>query len=434
MTSASFRLAGPLSLGLTVGLATAADYEGPRTFKASELLAPGQVKGPHFEVAADVPIEGYLYSFTLKTDYGPVEADGRSLLLLRIREVGALAQLDEVSKTGVFVQAAGNSLVKTGKGVVAAVEDPAATMKGMGAGIKRFGTNLGRKAKRAGDQAADSMKSSDKGEKSDDSSKGDKAASAAGGIANSALGVNAGARRWAKKVGADPYTTNLLLKKALIEIGRIDAAGGIAAKIAVPIPPVASSTATVGNLVWGQDPEALMKANEATLRAAGATDAAVKQLYLAKGFTLTTQTLFASSLGAVKAKGCGDYVETAGEAGTEREAFFFAESAEMLQQLHKQTPVSAVLTDSRALVAKLADGRAVALVPVDWIRWTEAFDRAAAEVERRARAELGATKLELRTTAQLSPTAKAELTKRGWTVVEGLPLGRQAAAQPAARK
>jgi len=431
-----------VALAAAVTIAVAAAYEAPRTFKASEILTPAQVKGPHYEVAPEVPTDGYLHVFQLKTDYGALEAEGKSILLLREYETGAIAQLDEVSKTGVFVKAAGDSLVKTGKGVAMAVSDPAATAKGMGAGLKRFGSNLGRSAKRTTDKAVDSVAGDDKdkkeGAKKDEKSSGEKAAETGEGIANSVLGVNGSARRWAQKVGVDPYSTNPVLRKSLVEFGRIDAAGGLAVKIAVPIPPVVGATATVGGLVWGQDPQALMKRNEQLLTQAGGTAGALKKLYLSKGFTLTLMTRFATALGALKAaKGAGDYVETAAEAESYREALFFVDSAEMAERVNKQTPIAAVLTDSRALVAKLADARAVVVLPVDWVRWTEAFDKASAEVASRAKAELGATKLELRTTAKLSPTAKAELAGRGWAVVEGLPTGFEvtkaaAAAKPAA--
>lgn len=88
----------------------------------------------------------------------------------------------------------------------------------------------------------------------------------AGRAANSVLGVNAAVRRWAQKVGADPYTTNAVLRKALEDIAKVDAAGSIATKVAVPIPGVVGMTASVGNLVWGKDPEEVRKINEAGLR------------------------------------------------------------------------------------------------------------------------------------------------------------------------
>ncbi len=416
--------------------ALAADYEGPRTFQASEVLAPAQVKGPHFEVAPEVPTEGYLHVFQLQTDFGPLEVEGRSMLVLREHETQALARLDDVSKTGVFVKAAGSSLLSTGKGVVSAVKDPEATAQGIGGGLKRFGTNLGRMARRTGDKAVDAVKGEDKTGGDEDAraekSTGQKAAAAGEGVANAVFGVNSAVRRWAQKVGVDPYTTNPLLRKALFEIGRVDAGGRLATRVVVPIPTVVSGTATVGGLVWGLDPEALMKRNEQRLREVGASNEVIRHLYLSRGFTLSLQTRLAAALHAVKARGCGDYVDAADESETERDATFFVESAEMLQALHAKTKVAAVLPDSRAMVAKVRDGRAIVLLPVDWVRWTEAFEKSATEVEGRARSELGARKLELRTTGRLSPTAKSELAARGWTVIEGLAAG--AAATPAPKK
>jgi hypothetical protein len=399
----------------------AAAYEGPRTFQASQLLKPAQVKGPHYTVAPAVKTEGYLHVFDITTDYGPLEAEGKAMLLMRLHEVGAIAELDKVSKSEVFLKAAGTSVVNVGKGVAAAVKDPGATAKGVGGGVKRFGTNLGRKAKRTGDKAVDEVKGDDEPSQGAQKSTGEKAADAGEGVANSVLGVNGAARQWAAKVGADPYTTNPILKKALVDLGRADAAGGIAAKIVVPIPMVVSGTATVGNLVWSKDPEELLKLNEQNLKAIGASGDTVKQLYLAKGFTLTLYTRLVNALHEVNVPGCADYAATAAEADTEREAMFFVEGADMLARLHKTTPVAAVLTDSRALVAKTKDGRGIALIPVDWVRWTEAYDKSLTEVEKRAKAELGVSKLEMRLTGTMSDVAKKEMAARGWSVVENQP-------------
>jgi len=417
---AAVRVAAPLAVALLAALVMAADYENPRTFQASALLTPTQLKGPHYSVAAEVKTEGFYHEFALNTDYGNDQVESRSLLLLRIDEVRALAELDKVSKTGVFVKAAGQSVVNVGKGVASAVKDPTATAKGIGGGLKRFGTNLGRQAKRAGDQAVDAVKKDDDEKKAEgaDKSTAEKAAETGEGVANSVFGVNGAARRWAQKVGADPYTSNPLLKKALVDFGRVDAAGGLAAKIVVPIPMVVSGTATAGNLVWSKDPEELLKLNEQKLKALGASGDTIKKLYLAKGFTLTLYTRLANALGAVGVKGCGAYAETATNADTEREALFFTESAELLQRFHAKEPVTAVLADSRALVARTKAGRAVVLLPVDYIRWTAFLEKATVEIAQRAKDELGATALELRITGRASELAKKELAARHWALVE----------------
>jgi hypothetical protein len=224
------------------------------------------------------------------------------------------------------------------------------------------------------------------------------------------LGVNSGARRWAQKLGVDPYTTNPILKKALTDIGQIDAAGGIAAKVVVPIPMVVSGTASVGGLVWSKDPEALLKGNEQAFKELGVGPDVIKQLYVSKGFSLTLHTRFANNLSAVHVPGCADYVATAAEADTEREALFFVESAEMLARFHKTAPVTALLPDSRALVAKTKDGRAVVMLPVDWVRWAEGYEKALGGSEA-CQAELG-NKLELRITGTMSAVAKQEMATR----------------------
>ena len=95
--------------------------------------------------------------------------------------------------------------------------------------------------------------------------------------------------------------------------------------------------------------------------------------------------------------------------------------AELLQRFHATAPVTALLTDSRALVAKTKkDERAIALVPVDWVQWTDAFAKAATQAGARAQKELGATKLELRLIGRISAVAKKELAALGWTVVDGV--------------
>jgi len=73
----------------------------------------------------------------------------------------------------------------------------------------------------------------------------------------------------------------------------------------------------------------------------------------------------------------------------------------------------------------------VALLPIDTIRWTEAYAKALDEIGRRAKEELGATRLEMRLSGRMSPLAKKETSARGWTVVEGVPAGAAPAAAPA---
>src|SRR5262249_4363123 len=155
-------------------------------------------------------------------------------------------------------------------------------------------------------------------------------------------------------------------------------------------PAVASTTASVNDMVWGKDPEELAKINEARARELGVDAEAMKRFFGSKVLSPSRQTRLVGALYAVKARGADDYVDTAAEAKTEPQAEFFAESAEMLQRLHASRPVAAVLPDSRAMVAGVGGGGAVVLLPLDWIGWTDRTRDAVSEIDERARKELGA--------------------------------------------
>jgi hypothetical protein len=412
-----------LSFAATAGIALAQGaYEGGTTFKASEILPPGLVKGPHFQVKESVPTTGYFHDFDITSDYGDISAEGRALLRMRVHEVEALARLDEVSKSEVFLKAAGTSVLNVGKGVASVIANPEATAKGVGTGLKRFGTNLGRKAKRGAEDATDAAKGDDTKDASQpEKSTSDKAAAAGTGAAKSVLGVNAAYRRWAQKLRVDPYTSNPVLQKALTDVAEIDAAGGIAAKVVVPVPTVVGTTANVGDLVWGKDPEELRKMNEQKVKALGTPEKAAHDFFRNKAFSMGYQTRFITALSIVNAKGCGSYVDTAEEAQNERQVVFLTESAELLQRFHAKTPVSAILPDSRAVVAKTADGRAVILLAVDFIRWSDTFEKSLKEILQRSKSELGASKFELQLTGFASPGARQQLKALGVTLVEKVP-------------
>ena len=244
------------ALGSSAPAVAPDDDEPAPTFKASALLAPSVIRGAHHKVGESVRTDGSFHEFTLSSSLGTFEALGRSQLTVRIKEIEALAALSEVSKTEVFLKAAGQSVVKVGQGVAAAATNPTETAKGVGAGVKRFGVNLGRRAHRAVESA-------------DGNSEADAAAqekdSAAESAAMSVLGVSSAMRLWAAKVGVDPYTTNVVLRDALESIAKVDAAGSIATKVVLPIPQVVGMTSTVSSLVWGKDPEEVRKINEERL-------------------------------------------------------------------------------------------------------------------------------------------------------------------------
>ena len=395
---------------VTTIAAQAGDEAAPR-FRASALLAADVLKGPHHTVRDAVATESFFHEFDITSDYGELHAVGLSQLTTRLNEVRALASLEEVSKTEVFLKSAGGAVVNVGKSVGKVVTDPVDSAKGVGAGVKRLGVNLGRMTKRTVDSAGNDSKPAGGGD------------GAAEGAANSVLGVSSAMRRWARKVGADPYTTNPVLHEALKSIGQIDAAGSIATKVVLPVPGMVTAAADVGDLVWGKDPEELRKINEQQLKTLGVPSADAAVFFRNRGYTLTSQTRLAMALGRVKAPGSADYVAAAARASGEREALFFVESAELLQRLHAAEPLTAVMTDSRALVAARG-ARAIVVLPLDYLRSTAETRQVMTEIDARARAELRATAIEVQTTGRVSDRLRGEMAAMGWTLRDRIPQAR----------
>ena len=324
--------------------------------------------------------EGVYQVFEIVSDFGNIEAEGRTVLRTRVREVDALARLSEVSKGEIFAKAAGGAVLAVGKGVVSVVKDPEGTAKGIGGGIKRFGVNLGRKAKRAADSATkDDKKADDDGE-----STSDKALDAAGGAANSVLGVNSAARKWARKLGVDPYTTNPVLHKALVDVGKIDTAGSIATKVVLPMPALVSGAATVGDLVWSQGPGRAAQDQ----RGAAGRDRSLEagRFPLPRQRQLHAHHADEAYRRPPRGEGPRGAPATSIPPRTRRTSAKRCSSSRAprwLARMHKTEPVSALLRDSRGVVAKRGS-RAVALLPVDWVRWTEEIQRVTTESAARA--------------------------------------------------
>jgi hypothetical protein len=395
--------------------------EGPPRLRAADVLPASQLKGPHHAVADAVTTPAFFHQFTLTSAYGTFTAEGRSEVPVRASEIEALASLDEVSKTEVFLSAAGQSVLNVGKGAASVVTDPAGTAKGFGAGVKRFGVNLGRRTQRAVEGDGNADEAPEGGAKQQDDAKNDSAVQSG---MKGALGVTGAMRRWAKKLNVDPYTTNPVLRKALEDIGKVDTAGSIATKVVLPVPAAVGMTATVGDLVWGKDPEEVRKINEQRLRELGVSDPIARQLFTSSVFTLTAQTRLVAALHATRAKGSADYVESAVAAKTAREALFFVESAELLRAWHARSPVTAVLTDSRALVALTSGKRAVVLLPLDWLRWTVKSADVLREIGSRASHELGASGMDLVLTGKATERMTRTLGQLGYTLVPAPGPGR----------
>src|SRR5215510_1031871 len=230
-------------------------FEELPELKASEILKPELVKGPHHVVRDPVPTASGMNQFTIDSDFGLFEADGNEMLLQRLKEIDAIARLGEVSRTDEFKKsllAAAKSPLNSAKNIA---RDPAQAIANVPKGLMKFLGHAKQSVQNVGkggnDEARDSSRMKD------------------------AIGYSDKKRKIALEMGIDPYTTNTVLQKQLDDLALASWAGGFTFSVAtLPISGAAKAVLTVTNvnstvedLLHEKSPSELEQINRATFRA-----------------------------------------------------------------------------------------------------------------------------------------------------------------------
>jgi hypothetical protein len=391
---------------------TKGGYEQQPVLQASQLAPAALLKGERFQVDGKVPTEGFLGRFTIRSDVGAFEAHGLEMLRIRVAELGAIAQLEAMSKTETFAKALGSSAMRPVKAVQQIATDPVETVKGVPKGVERlFGrVQLG----------AESLWSA---AKASDKSSEDRTAEVAqrvGGISRDVLGYEQERRQLAKSLKVDPYTTNKVLAEKLDDIAWVTFSGrlGVNAVMAVFVPgSLAMSTTTfTTDLVWDTPTAELHRLNEQKLRDMGLGEAQTRALMRNPWYSLTVLTACVTSLAQLHdVSGREAVVAFAASATSEDQARFIADGLQMLAHYHQTITPLTVLSASGPITARDRNGAVVVPAPLDYVAWTARV----AELARHP--DLKASQREVWLTGQLSPRARRELSAAGWAAHENVP-------------
>jgi len=184
-------------------------FEAPAVLSAKYLLSPEMISGPLFRVDEQVPTDGLRGLFTLRSDLGTFTVPGRDLLKIRIAELPAIKQLDDTSKTDVFLKAAGDAAARPVDAAVNIITNPVGTAEALPGGISRFFGRVEAGAESIAKSANESDKSTDQ--------KAQETAQRVGDVTITALGFEQVRRQLAKSLGVDPYTTNPVLAEKLTD-------------------------------------------------------------------------------------------------------------------------------------------------------------------------------------------------------------------------
>jgi hypothetical protein len=410
MKQASIARGLALLLSALIGdpaLLLAAEYEPPPVQSAAKLLPEALRAGPRFKVQEEVPNDGFMPRFTIKSDFGEYVASGYEMLAVRVQEIAALDKLEEISKSDAFASAMGQAAKKTGKAVANVATHPVETVSGVPKGVGRFLKGVGKSAKKAGDTAVDEVKDDDEDVPGKEGA-GDKT----GDAAKSVTGASRAKRQLARKFNVDPYSSNAALQKKLDDLAWATTAGGFAVNIVNPLA-IVSTVATVNSLVWDTPAPDLKEMNDKKLAKLGVTEKTRKAFFANTFFTPTQQTGFVGALATLEGVGGADKAVdlAARRARSEEDARFFRRSAEILAQYQKQGgPIGSLEARKSLFVGHARSGVFVVPAAVDYLNWTEAVDDFSAEPVP------GAKSREVWLSGQVSDKGGAELQARGWTV------------------
>jgi hypothetical protein len=390
----------------------AEEFEGPPMLPARDLAPSSLIAGNGFRVVSPVPTDGLMALFVLNSNVGTFNAPGLDLLRIRVAELPAIAELQATSKTGVFATSLAKNAVRPVTAAGQMVMNPMDTVKGLPGGVQRFFGRVGAGAGQLAEAATDS-----------DQSNADRASTVTSRIGKTTkdiLGYEQEHRELAKRLGVDPYTTNPVLAPLLDEIAEVafTAHAGVNLAISATVPGAMAITGVrmISNWVWDTPRADLIVRNRNTLKEMGVPDNTIASFMANSAFPLSVETNFVEILsGLSQVPGAIDVVTLAATAQSEMQARFITDTVAMLARYNARSPLASI-TAKGTVVARDRSGTVVVPAPVDYVSWTKRISYFA------HRPDLAAPKRIALLTGQMSPMAKRNFRKLGWTVYERVSL------------
>ena len=396
---------------MATGLNAAArpSFEAPPVIKASLLLPPDMLSGPLYKVDGEVPTDGLMGHFTLRSELGTFVVVGRELLRIRIAELPAIQQLNNMSKSQVFVEALARATAKPIESAVGMITNPVETVQNIPAGVSRLFNRIGLGVEKITQATADPNQT--------DAQRAETAMSRVGTAAITALGFEQGRRQLAKSLGVDPYTTNPVLAEKLTDIAWVAFSGRVAVNamvtVFVPASIAISGTSFTHDLVYDTPAADLIIMNHQKMLAMGASEAQAQALLNNRRYSLSVLTSLVTELELLpRVTGRPQVIVLAATARNEEEARFFAASIHLLVRLNDTERPLGKLVGRGTVIGIASNGAVIVPAPVDYVSWTERNGHFA------ERPDLKAAKRSVWLTGKISPLAERRFQGLGWTLFE----------------
>ena len=391
----------------------AAEYEPEvKSLSAKHTFPVRWLRGEYYNVDLDVVNKEFMNHYRVDSRFGLFLARGNNRLVVRIREITALAQLERMSKSRLFVESAGDTVSDTVDNISSAIEDPS----DMGTGMSRLFKRLGRMAKNAYKKTRSMWRKHNAGE-----DYSEELASTRQDVAKGLLGVNRAYRELARDLRVDPYTRNGFLRSEIERMANYSAAGSLGVKSIVPVLPLvygAGYLISVSGLIWNTHPIDLQLQNEKALRRMGFGKRLIQRLLNNDRHTLTSQTCIVESLKRLDGvKGRKVVMQLASQVGSIGDALFYTRLIELFALYHeKRAGLEAIVAGDRIPLVLSTQRRMVVLLPVDYFRWTQSADELVGDLRRETSKYPGHP--EFWVGGQISSKARLALGRGGWAVFD----------------
>lgn len=384
--------------------APAPQFEKPVNLKASDVLPPKLISGPHHRVRDVVVSYGYMNHYGVDSDFGAFEVTGDFALRKLIREIGAIAALRNIKKSEAYVDGVKKAASQPLEFGANLITDPVDTISGVPKGIaglfQNVKTGLTTKASPGED-----------------------------GKIEQALAVSSNKRELAARLGVDVYSSNSVLQKELNSLAWATTLGSLSLSAALapvggPAVSAVSLTRTaqqVSDVLKDYPPQRLRQINEQKLAAMGVASGLAAQFLEHNVYTPTHQTVIVNSLEALSAaKGRDAFIQQALSANDEETANFFMNMAETMRGYQlKVSPIRQINAFGPLVFAKANNGVVLIPLPLDYGFFTErASQRVPAAVGAYKAANPDAKKIEAWVSGTVSKRAKEELGMLGVQVVD----------------
>jgi len=384
-------------------------YEQPPVVNITSLLPANAVSGPGFSVQPQVPTNGAMGQYAIVenssvfgSDAGTYYVESLELLKIRLSEIPAIVQLDNMSASSLFTNALVSSAERPVTAAANMVMHPEDTITGLPSGIGSF---FDRVSMGAGQILSSATSSFGSGQ----------AASETGMATATALGYDQLRRDLARRLHVDPYTSNPILTKKLNKAAWIMFSARItvdAAMIAVPASVAITGVEFTNDLVY-QTPKAdlvLMVQNQ--LQNMGLSSVEIA------GFTTNTAIPLSLQVSAVKdlqalggIQGRHSTAVAIGNVLTEYQARFLVSSLRMLVQwAQRQSPIARI-QNFGVLVGTDQNGTTIVCAPIDYLSWTPRIAGFATDPTL-----LAMPNRVLLIPPRMTPLARQQLSANGWSV------------------